>query len=107
MLKAAAACCCLQASERTCWLVSEIMTGGTLAHWLHADKGPLGPNKTLLQRVQKALDVGVRWGPTRVTDGLQQLCLLPHICSVTMSIRADLHLHSSPCTLRTIINRHM
>lgn len=34
------------------------MTGGTLAHWLHADKGPLGPNKTLLQRVQKALEVG-------------------------------------------------
>jgi hypothetical protein len=49
--------CCAQASKRECWLVSEIMTGGTLAHWLHGDKGPLGPNKTLLQRVQKALEV--------------------------------------------------
>lgn len=47
----------LEESERKCWLVSEIMTGGTLAHWLHGDKGPLGPNKTLLQRVQKALEV--------------------------------------------------
>ena len=51
--------CALQESGRKCWLVSEIMTGGTLAHWLHGDKGPLGPNKTLLQRVEKALEVGV------------------------------------------------
>lgn len=40
-----------------CWLVSDLMSGGTLSQWLHGDKGPLGPNKTLLQRVQKALEV--------------------------------------------------
>lgn len=40
-----------------CWLISEFMPGGTLAQWLHGDKGPLGPNKPLLQRAQRALDV--------------------------------------------------
>lgn len=33
------------------------MSGGTLAVWLHAHKGPLGPSQPLLQRVQKALEV--------------------------------------------------
>eukprot|EP00878_Enallax_costatus_P039869 GHUV01045797.1.p1 GENE.GHUV01045797.1~~GHUV01045797.1.p1 ORF type:complete len:441 (+),score=116.28 GHUV01045797.1:347-1669(+) len=40
-----------------CWLISEYMSGGTLAKWLHGDKGPFGPNKTLLQRAEKALEV--------------------------------------------------
>jgi hypothetical protein len=57
--------CVLQEADRKCWLVSEIMTGGTLAHWLHGDKGPLGPNKTMLQRVQKALEVRSDGGSAR------------------------------------------
>lgn len=40
-----------------CWLISEFMPGGTLATWLHDDKGPFGPNKTLLQRAEKGLEV--------------------------------------------------
>jgi hypothetical protein len=50
-----------------CWLISEFMPGGTLAQWLHADKGPLGPNKPLLQRAQRALDVS---GHQPQTSGL-------------------------------------
>lgn len=40
-----------------CWLISEYMSGGTLAAWLHSEKGPFGPNKTMLQRAEKALEV--------------------------------------------------
>lgn len=48
--------CALQ-DQGKCWLISEFMPGGTLAAWLHHDKGPLGPNKPLVHRVQRALDV--------------------------------------------------
>jgi hypothetical protein len=47
----------VQQDQGRCWLISEFMSGGTLAQWLHADKGPLGPNKPLLQRAHRALDV--------------------------------------------------
>lgn len=40
-----------------CWLVSEFMGRGTLASWLHDNKGPLGPSQPLSVRVSKALDV--------------------------------------------------
>eukprot|EP00879_Flechtneria_rotunda_P012306 GHRR01012853.1.p1 GENE.GHRR01012853.1~~GHRR01012853.1.p1 ORF type:complete len:360 (+),score=161.42 GHRR01012853.1:289-1368(+) len=43
--------------QSKCWLISEYMSGGTLAAWLHGDKGPMGPNKPLLQRANKALQV--------------------------------------------------
>jgi hypothetical protein len=67
----------LQQDQGRCWLISEFMPGGTLAQWLHVDKGPLGPNKPLLQRAQRALDVSDK---AQYCCAFQQLCWNPATC---------------------------
>lgn len=42
---------------KTCWLVFEYMSGSTLTTWLYGAKGKARPRRTMVERMQKALEV--------------------------------------------------